>query len=89
MDGVGDGTEGGNEETRIGSGDVGGGADGGAAAGSSAAGMQGTGADGAGDAGGRGDARVGQKRSRGKNGGKQKRLSSDQRHEAQRRAEAE
>ena len=79
MDGVGDGTEGGNEETRIGSGNVGGGADGGAAAGSSTEGMPDVDMGGADNADEGGGMRVGQKRSRGKNGGKKKKLTGNQR----------
>ena len=89
MDGAGNETEGGYEETQIGSSGGGGGADGGAAAGSSAEGMQGAGTDGAGDADEDGGMRVGQKRSRGKNGGKKKRINHDQRDAERRRADAE
>jgi hypothetical protein len=86
VDGAGNETEGGNEETQIGS--SGGG--GGAAAGSSAEGMQGAGTDGAGNTDEDGGMRVGQKRRRGKNGGKLRRLTPNQRgDEARRTAEAE
>ena len=90
VDGASNETEGGYEETQIGSSGGGGGADGGAAAGSSAEGMQGAGTDGAGNTDEDGGMRVGQKRRRGKNGGKLRRLTPNQRgDEARRTAEAE
>jgi hypothetical protein len=79
VDGASNETEGGYEEAQIGSNGGGGGADGGAAAGSSAEGMQGAGTDGAGNTDEDGGMRVGQKRSRGKTGGKKKKLTGNQR----------
>jgi hypothetical protein len=90
VDGAGNETEGGNAETQIGSSGGGGGADGGAAAGSSTEGMQGADMGGAGDEDEDGDAHVGQKRRRGtrKRGGKQPKLTGNQRSGGE-RAEAE